>query len=85
MEETSGDKAFEPTMRGICLGILLDTQKWTWTIEQSKLYRYWHNVNDMIRKTEATAKEIKLVGKFLCEAPLVRGSQYYISTLIRTQ
>jgi hypothetical protein len=86
MEETSGDKAFGPTTRGICLGILLDTNKWTWTVEQSKLYRYWHSVNDMIQKTEATAQEIKsVVGKILYVAPLVRGSQYYISTLIRTQ
>jgi hypothetical protein len=40
----------------------------------------------MMQKTEATAQEIKsVVGKILYVAPLVRGSQYYISTLIKTQ
>jgi hypothetical protein len=72
--------------QGVCLGILLDTKKWIWTVEQSKLYRYWHSVHDMLGQTEATAQEIKsVVGKILYVAPLVRGSQYYISTLIRTQ
>jgi hypothetical protein len=86
MEETLGDKAFAPTKRGICLGILLDTEEWVWSVEQSKLYRYWHSVKDMLQKEKATAREVKsVVGKILYISPLVKGSRHYISTLIRTQ
>jgi hypothetical protein len=43
MEETQGDKAFAPTTRGVCLGILLDTEKCSerpYTVQYGRTVRY---------------------------------------------
>ena len=55
------DKAFEDVTCGVVLGILYDTEKWTWSMTEPKRLRFYHDLKDLAAEEWVTAKFAKSV------------------------
>ena len=77
------EKAFEPCTRGVVLGVLYDTQTWTWCIPPDKLHRLIVQIEqamdcDYLRQSEVWS----LCGRILHYAPLVPCGRFNLDYLI---
>jgi len=80
---TDPDKAFEPTTKGVVLGVYYDTIDWTWQIPQDKLARLLDQIKSALSADRLQLHDIwSLVGRILHYAPLVPGGKFNISELI---
>ncbi len=80
---TDPDKAFEPTTKGVVLGVYYDTVAWTWKIPTEKLARLLNQIRAALSVDELQLFEVwSLVGRILHYAPLVPAGKFNISELI---
>jgi hypothetical protein len=81
--DSDPDKAFSCTMKGVVLGVLYDTENWTWSIPQEKLARVLHQLRTAIDADTLAQHQVwSLVGRVLHYAPLVPSGRFNIVHLI---
>jgi hypothetical protein len=81
--DSDPDKAFSCTTKGVVLGVLYDTENWTWSIPQEKLARVLNQLRAAIDADTLAQHEVwSLVGRVLHYAPLVPAGRFNIVHLI---
>lgn len=82
--EEDKDKAFGPSSEGLILGIVYNTDEWTWYIREDKLARIIWAIKGLLDKMEAPLGEVwSVVGKILHVKPLVEPGRHYVGELLR--
>jgi len=80
---TDPDKAFSCTTSGVVLGVLYDTDNWTWSIPEEKLARVLLQLRSSIEADTLPQHEVwSLVGRLIHYAPLIPCGRYNIGQLI---
>ena len=70
------EKAFSPCTRGLVLGVLYDTENWTWEIPGEKITRLAHQIRAVLDAEEVKQGEIwSLAGRIMHYAPLIPGGR----------
>jgi hypothetical protein len=70
------EKAFSPCTRGLVLGVLYDTENWTWEIPAEKVTRLAHQIRGVLEAEEVSQGEIwSLAGRIMHYAPLIPGGR----------
>ena len=81
--EGDKDKEFGPTTKGLVLGIVYDTQSWTWTIKEDKLSIILNRIQDCEENESMTLREVKsLCGKLIDIRCLHHDFKFYLVNLI---
>ena len=81
--EGDKDKEFGPTTKGLVLGVVYDTQNWTWTIKEDKLSTILNKIQDCEENESMTLRDVKsLCGKLIDIRCLHRDFKFYLSNLI---
>ena len=78
------EKAFNPSDKGVCLGVHFDLTKWEWKLSEGKIVKYTKAVDEILDRQVATIRELKsVVGKLMWVEPLWEGSRFYVNELLR--
>ena len=76
------DKAFGPTTRGKLLGVMFDTKRWIWWLDEGKVHRYLNDIRDLMRSDSATMRDVKSVlGEILYMVPLIPKAELHVAEL----
>ena len=77
------EKSFAPCTSGVVLGILYDTENWTWGLTEEKMSRLLHIISDVIKAEKITQREVwSLVGKIINIKPLIPGGNFHMHYLM---
>ena len=78
------DKAFEPSTRGLVLGIMFCTVDWVWWIPEDKLVRIICDINALKLVQETDLRTVwSVVGKILYVKEVAPPGKYFISDLLK--
>jgi hypothetical protein len=70
------EKAFSPCTKGIVLGVMYDTENWTWEIPAEKVCRLVHQIRGVLEAETVSQAEIwSLAGRIMHYAPLIPGGR----------
>ena len=76
--ETDREKAFSCETRGTVLGVIYDTNMWTWNLDSEKVKRILHDLYDMLSSSSVTNEvAMRVSGKIVYYAPLFPGSKWW--------
>ena len=79
----AADKAFENVTRGVVLGILYDTEKWTWSMTEAKRLRFYHDLKDLSEEEWVTVRFAKSVsGKVQYFTALFSDGRFFRQRLL---
>jgi len=77
------EKAFSPCTRGLVLGVVYDTEEWTWQIPPEKVTRLAHQIRAVLEAETATQAEIwSLAGRIMHYAPLIPGGRLNLNHIM---
>ena len=78
------DKSFGPSTEGCVLGVMYNTQQWTWGINKEKMARIRNDIEDIIMKEEVDQERIwSIAGKIINIRSLVPGGKFHVDHIIR--
>ena len=74
----SQEKAFSCETRGTVLGVIYDTNTWTWSLDSEKVKITLHDLYDMMSSSSVTDEvAMRIGGKIGHYAPLFPGSKWW--------
>ena len=78
--ETDREKAFSCETRGTVLGVLYDTNRWTWNLDSEKVKITLHDLYDMMHSSSMTNEvAMRVSGNISHYAPLFPWSKWWKS------
>ena len=77
------DKEFEPSQKGVVLGVFYDTVNWTWSIRDDKLSIILNKIQDCIEDEVMTLRDIKSLCDQLIDIICLHFEfKFYLGSLI---
>jgi hypothetical protein len=77
------EKAFSPCTRGLVLGVVYDTEEWTWQIPPEKVTRLAHQIRAVLEAEVVTQAEVwSLAGRIMHYAPLIPGGRLNLNHIM---
>ena len=77
------EKAFSPCTKGLVLGVVYDTMRWTWEIPGEKVARLVHQIRLVLDAVQVPQKEIwSLAGRIMHYAPLIPGGRMNLNYVL---